>query len=128
MKVRSLARAYLQEMALDLGGHPDFIDPEKRRKLERGTHPYAQNPAYPQRKPTRRNAPPTPPGHRDEPGQPPRQQVNDPTRSYAEYSASEGYQTLMQRVAQYTGKTPQELRAMGPRGLMEWSRLRSRSR
>ena len=36
----------LFEMAMDLGGDPDFIDRSRRQKIERGQHPYPDLPAH----------------------------------------------------------------------------------
>ena len=38
----SLAKRIITEARLNLGDQPDFIDPEKRRKLEQGGHPYGE--------------------------------------------------------------------------------------
>jgi hypothetical protein len=47
MKVRSLSKAILTEMALRLGDAPGF-DPERQREISQGRHAYAGNPAFPE--------------------------------------------------------------------------------
>ena len=37
---KPLARRILTEAPIDFGGQPDYIDPEKKRRIERGQHPY----------------------------------------------------------------------------------------
>ena len=101
MKVRSLAKAFLREMALDLGNVPPF-DPEKKRKIERGEHPYAQNPAFP-REP---GAGSYPPGEHPGAGR---------VRNYAELIASDHYHKLVQKLAQVLGVPVQQV---GPRSIM----------
>lgn len=103
--MKSLAKSLLTEMALDLGDAPNWIDPEKRRKIERGEHPYAQNPAWPAGKPPRRA------------GAPYREDLNrpDPTRSYGELVTSHVYPEIIRKVQQYTGQDP---RRMNPQQLM----------
>lgn len=91
MRVPSLAKAYLREMALDLGGAPGF-DPEKQRKIERGEHPYARNPAFP-REPAAGSYPPDPQHPR------PGGQI----RNYAELIASDQYRQIAQKVSQAVG-------------------------
>ncbi len=68
MKARSLF-----EMPMDLGGTPDFIDRGRRRKIERGGHPYKFS------------------------------------TQGMERLASEQYQQVMQKLARYSGMTPQQL-------------------
>lgn len=63
----------LFEMAMDLGGTPDFIDRGRRRKIERGGHPYKFS------------------------------------TQGMERLASEQYQQVMQKLARYSGMTPQQL-------------------
>lgn len=94
----SLAKKILTEMPLDLGDAPDWIDPQKRRKIERGGHPYSDNPAFPSEKPARR------------PGSPFKADQNrpDPTRSYGELVASDVYPEIMRKVHQYTGRDPRQ--------------------
>jgi len=103
--MKSLAKSLLTEMALDLGDTPDWIDPNKRRKIERGEHPYAQNPAWPTGKPPRRPGAP----YREDPNRP------DPTRSYGELVTSHVYPEIVRKVQQYTGQDP---RRMNPQQLM----------
>ncbi len=104
--MKSLAKSLLTEMALDLGNTPDWIDPEKRRKIERGTHPYADNPAFPTEKPPRRPGVPFKEGPANRP---------DPTRSYSELVTSHVYPEIVRKVQQYTGQNPAQL---GPQQLM----------
>jgi len=37
---KPLARRILTEAPIDFGGQPDYIDPEKKRRIESGEHPY----------------------------------------------------------------------------------------
>jgi len=37
---KPLARRILTEAPIDFGGQPDYIDPEKKRRIEQGEHPY----------------------------------------------------------------------------------------
>lgn len=101
----SLAKQILTEMALDLGDAPDWIDPDKRRKIERGEHPYADNPAFPTEKPAHRPGAP----FKDAPNR------RDPTRNYGELVASHVYPEIVRKVQQYTGRDP---RQMNPQQLM----------
>ena len=103
--MKSLAKSILTEMALDLGDAPDWIDPQKKRKITQGQHPYADNPAFPQQKPPRRAGTP----YRDDPNRP------DPTRSYSELITSHVYPEIVRKVQQYTGRNP---RQMNPQQLM----------
>lgn len=103
--MKSLAKRILTEMALDLGDAPDWIDPEKKRKIQQGQHPYADNPAFPQQKPPRRAGAP----YKDDPNRP------DPTRSYSELVTSHVYPEIIRKVQQYTGQNP---RQMNPQQLM----------
>lgn len=98
-------RRVLGEMALDLGNAPDWIDPEKKRKITQGTHPYAQNPAFPREKPARRTGPPF------------KQDANspDPTQSYSELVTSHVYPEILKKVQHYTGQDP---RRQHPQQLM----------
>jgi hypothetical protein len=109
-------------MALDLGDAPDFIDPEKRRKIERGQHPYSDNPAFPTEKPPRRPTPPdAPPGHslpyKEGPANRP-----DPTRSYNELISSHVYPEIVRKVDDNLRQDPQlrgqTARQLGPQQLM----------
>ena len=68
MKARALF-----EMPMDLGRDPDFIDRGRRRKIERGGHPYKFS------------------------------------TQGLERLASEQYRQVMQKLARYTGMTPQQL-------------------
>jgi hypothetical protein len=101
----SLAKRILTEMALDLGDAPDWIDPEKKRKITQGQHPYADNPAFPTEKPPRRPGAP----HKEDPNR------ADPTRSYSELVTSHVYPEIIRKVQQYTGQNP---RQMNPQQLM----------
>lgn len=103
--MKSLAKSILTEMALDFGDAPDWIDPEKKRKITQGQHPYADNPAFPAAKPPRRAGAP----YRDDPNRP------DPTRSYSELVTSHVYPEIIRKVQQYTGRNP---RQMNPQQLM----------
>lgn len=102
--MKSLTRRILTEMPLDLGDTPDWIDPQKRRKIERGEHPYANNPAFPTEKPARRPGAPFQAHNRP-----------DPTRSYSELISSNVYPEIVRKVQQYTGQDP---RRMHPQQLM----------
>lgn len=97
--MKSLAKSILTEMALDLGDAPDWIDPQKKRKITQGQHPYADNPAFPQQKPPRRAGAP----YRDDPNRP------DPTRSYSELITSHVYPEIIRKVQQYTGRNPRQM-------------------
>lgn len=98
--MKSLAKSILTEMALDLGDAPDWIDPQKRRKIEQDEHPYADNPAFPAQKPPRRAGAP----YKDDPNRP------DPTRSYGELVASHVYPDIIRKVQHYTGQNPRQMR------------------
>jgi len=97
--MKSLAKSILTEMALDLGDAPDWIDPEKKRKIQQGQHPYADNPAFPTEKPPRRAGAP----YKDDPNRP------DPTRSYSELVTSNVYPEIIRKVQQYTGQNPRQM-------------------
>lgn len=84
MKVRSLAKATLTEMALHLGDVPPF-EPEKQREITQGRHAYAQNPAFPQ-------------------------QGAQPGDTYAEDVASQQYQQIVRRISQATGIPVNQIR------------------
>ena len=103
--MKSLAKSILTEMALDLGDAPDWIDPQKRNKLERGGHPYADNPAFPTEKPAHRPGAP----FKDAPNR------RDPTRNYSELVASHVYPEIVRKIQHYTGRNP---RQMNPQELM----------
>lgn len=98
---KSLAKSILTEMALDLGDTPDWIDPEKRRKIERDEHPYSNNPAFPKEKPAQRAGAPfnanAAPNRRD------------PTRNYGELVTSHVYPDIVRKVQQYTGRNPRQM-------------------
>ena len=96
--MKSLAKTILTEMALDIGDAPNWIDPEKRRKIEQGEHPYADNPAFPTEKPAHRPGAP----FRDDPNR------RDPTRSYSELVTSHVYPEIIRKVQQYTGRNPRQ--------------------
>lgn len=96
--MKSLAKSILTEMALDLGDAPDWIDPRKKQQLQQGTHPYADNPAFPRQKPPRRAGAP----HKDDLNRP------DPTQSYSELIASHVYPDIIRKVHQYTGTHPRQ--------------------
>lgn len=97
--MKSLAKSILTEMALDLGDNPDWIDPEKRRKIEQGGHPYSDNPAFPTEKPAHRPGAP----FKDAPNR------RDPTRNYSELVASHVYPEIVRKVQQYTGQDPRQM-------------------
>lgn len=125
--MKSLAKTLLREMALDLGGTPDWIDPEKRRKIERGQHPYSNNPAFPREKPPRRPAGPALP-YKEGPANRP-----DPTRSYSELVSSHVYPEIVRKVQQYTGRNPhqthpQELMQIMQQSMMQAVRAEARHR
>ena len=81
----------LVEMALDLGGVPDWIDPEKKRRITTGQHPYAENPAFP-----REPGPGSYPEGENEP---------HPGRisSYAELVASDVYPKIVRKLQSALG-------------------------
>ena len=95
----SMSKRILTEMALDLGDAPDWIDPQKKAKISGGTHPYANNPAFPQQKPARR------------PGAPFKADAarRDPTNNYSELVASHVYPEIINKVRQYTGQDPRRI-------------------
>ena len=76
----------LVEMALDLGGAQDWIDPEKKRKIASHQHPYAQNPAFPRE--------PGPGSYPQGEGEPRPGQI----RSYAELVASDVYPKIVRKL------------------------------
>ena len=69
----------LLEAPIDTGGYADFIDPEKRQKMAKRTHPMAKNPAYPK--------------YQAQPGQGP--------SNWEELLASEQYQATLQRITKF---------------------------
>lgn len=81
----------LVEMALDLGGAQDWIDPEKKRKISRHQHPYAQNPAFPRE--------PGPGSFPQGEGEPRPGQIH----SYAELVASDVYPKIVRKLQQALG-------------------------
>ena len=97
--MKSLSKRILTEMALDLGDAPDWIDPEKRRKIERDEHPYSDNPAFPKEKPAHRPGAP----FKDAPNR------RDPTRNYGELVTSHVYPEIVRKVQQYTGRNPRQM-------------------
>lgn len=107
--MKSLAKSILTEMALDLGDTPDWIDPQKRRKIERGEHPYANNPAFPTEKPAHRPGAP----FKDAPNR------RDPTRNYGELVASHVYPEIVRKVQHYTGRNPQQTNPQQLMGMMQ---------
>jgi len=82
------ARQVILEAPIDLGDQPDFIPPDKKRKMSKG-HPYEKSDAFPKQS--------------DKPGQ-----------SYAERLASETYPDIVRKVARATGITPRTHRDIGP--------------
>lgn len=90
------AKYLLREMAMDLGDAPDWIDPQKKRKIERNQHPHADNPAFPTAKPPHR------------PGAPYKEDPNrrDTTQNYGELIGSHVYPEIIRKVHQYTGRDP----------------------
>lgn len=40
---KSLAKRIITEAPIDFGDQPDFVDPEKKRRIEGGQHPYGQD-------------------------------------------------------------------------------------
>ena len=103
--MKSFAKRVLTEAPLDLGDAPDWIDPQKKQKITRGQHPYADNPAFPQQKPQRRAGAP----YSDDPNRP------DPTQTYSELITSHVYPEIIRKVQRYTGQNPQQ---MNPQQLM----------
>lgn len=91
----SLTKKVIQEMGMDIGGHPDHIEPTRKRHIERGTHPYAQNPAWPKE-----------PGEGSWPGGDSHLKPGGRVRSFAELAASDQYSTIMKAVAEYLGRAP----------------------
>ena len=86
-------------MAMDLSNSPDWIDRQKKAKIQQGTHPYADNPAFPSDKPSRRPGAPFPAA----------QGGADPTRSYSELVSSNAYNSIVSKVGQYTGQDPRRI-------------------
>lgn len=82
------ARQVILEAPIDFGDQPDFIPPDKKRKLSKG-HPYEKSDAFPKQS--------------DKAGQ-----------SYAERLASETYPEIVKKVARATGITPRTHRDIGP--------------
>jgi len=76
----------LVEMALDLGGAPDWIDRQKKQKIAGHQHPYAQNPAFPRE--------PGPGSYPQGEGEPRPGQI----RSYAELVASDVYPKIVRKL------------------------------
>lgn len=91
----SLTKRVIQEMGMDLGGHPDHIDRTRKQHIERGTHPYAQNPAWPKE-----------PGEGSWPGGDSHLRPGGRIRSFAELAASDQYSTIMKAVTEYLGRAP----------------------
>lgn len=106
--MKPLAKRILTEMALDLGDAPDWIDPQKKRKIQQGQHPYADNPAFPSEKPPRRAGAP----YKDDPNR------ADPTRSYSELITSHVYPEIIRKVQQYTGQNPRQMNPQQLTGVM----------
>lgn len=104
--VPSLAKAYFTEMALDLGGAPGF-DPEKQRKIERGTHPYGRNPAFPRE-----------PGGGSYPPDPQHPRPGGRIRNYAELVASDQYRQIAQKVSQALGIPIQQVSVQNGMAIM----------
>ena len=75
-------------MALDVGDNPDFINPERRRKIEQGGHPFDKLP-LPGEKPAKREGSPLY-AHPNLPGR---------TSNYLELAASAEYQQALKRLA-----------------------------
>ena len=88
---------------MDFGGVPDFVDPAKKRKIERGQHPYAKNKSFPAR-PGARSYPnaPVPSGTPGAP-HPAHPQAGGLVQSYAELVASESYVDIVRKLAKYAG-------------------------
>ena len=81
----------LVEMALDLGGAPDWIDRQKKQKIAGHQHPYAQNPAFPKE--------PGPGSYPPGEGEPRPGQI----RNYAELVASDVYPKIVRKLQQALG-------------------------
>jgi len=89
---------------MDFGGVPDFVDPGKKRKIERGGHPYAANKGFP-KQPGPQSYPTAPvaaagggqalPAH-PAPG-------GGKIQSYAELVASDSYVDIVRKLAKYAG-------------------------
>lgn len=73
-------------------GDPDWFDPAKRRKIERGEHPYAKHPAM-------------------------AQPAQGGRGTHAELLAGEGYREVVRKVARYTGINARQLRELGMIGM-----------
>lgn len=95
----STARRVLAEMAMDFDDQPDFIDPEKKRKISAGQDPHATNAAWPRQKPARRPGAP----YNRNPERP------DPTANYGELVASNVYPEILRKVQRHTGRNAAQL-------------------
>jgi hypothetical protein len=104
-------------MALDIGDTPDWIDPQKKRKIQQQRDPFSENPAWPQQKPARRAGPPY---QQEEPPARP-----DPTNHYGELVASHVYPAIMQKVQHYTGRNPRQLNPQQLLGTMQQSLMQA---
>lgn len=88
--------------AIDTGGYPDFIDRGRRGKIEQGTHPYADNPAWPKE-----------PGEGSWPGGDDNHvKAGGKIKSYADLVASDQYSTIAKRLARYLGHNPSQQELM----------------
>lgn len=93
MKVRSLAKAMLTEMALQLGDVPPF-DPEQQRRITQGRHDYATNPAFPER-------------------------AGEGEDTFAEDVASAQYREIVRKISQSTGIPVNQIRPQTAGRLMQ---------
>lgn len=94
----SKAKKLITEGPLNLDGMPDWIDPDKKRKISGSNTPLNKVRGYPNRKPAPRPGAPYPPA--DKP---------DNTTNYNELTASATYPEIVKKVARYTGSDPARL-------------------
>jgi len=95
------AKRLITEAPIDFGGVPDFVEPRRKQKIERGQHGYANNPSFP-----REPGPGSyPPGE----GEP---RPGGQIRSYAELIASDVYPKIVRKIARYAGVQPNQLQQM----------------
>lgn len=86
------ARTLLEAPPMDFGGVPDFVDPGRKRKIERGGHPYAKVKGFPKTP----GAQSYPTGDTAHPAAG-RGQV----QNYAELAGSESYVDTIKKLARY---------------------------
>jgi hypothetical protein len=97
----ALALARQNHEAMNLGQTPDYIDPERRNKIEKGTHPYAKNPAFPKE-----------PGEYSWPADPESHLKKGSVKSFAELLASDQYPAIVKKMSHYLGYTPTRQQVM----------------